>query len=99
MKTQSVILRCPQGLHLRVASEVSKIARQSGAAVHIRCDGCPNAGACQGLRLADACSVLQLLTLGAAAGTHLEIVAEGPEAQEDAVIHALAGVFEGGSGI
>jgi len=90
MKTQNVILRCENGLHLRIATEVSKIARQSGTAVHIRCAGCPKA---------DACSVLQLLTLGATTGTPLEIVAEGTEENESAVLHALTGVFENGGGI
>jgi phosphotransferase system HPr (HPr) family protein len=90
MKSQNVILRCEHGLHLRVATEVAKIARQSGTAVHIQCAGCPKA---------DACSVLQLLTLGAAAGTPLEIVAEGTAEKECAVIHALADVFENGGGI
>lgn len=90
MKTQNVILRCENGLHLRIATEVSKIARQSGAAVHIQCAGCPKA---------DACSVLQLLTLGATAGTSLEIVAEGTEEKESAVLHELADVFENGGGI
>ncbi|MDR2849273.1 MAG: HPr family phosphocarrier protein [Verrucomicrobiota bacterium] len=90
MKTHTVILRCQHGLHLRVASEVTKIAQKSGAAVHIQCDGCPRA---------DACSVLQLLMLGAPAGTPLEISADGPEENETAVLRALAGVFEGGSGI
>jgi len=90
MKTQNVIVQCEHGLHLRVASQVSKIARLSGASVHILCDGCPKA---------DACSVIQLLTLGAAAGTPLEIVAEGSDEKEDAVLHALADVFENGGGI
>jgi phosphotransferase system HPr (HPr) family protein len=75
---------------MRVASEISKIAQQSGAAVHIQCDGCPRA---------DACSVLQLLMLGATPGTPLEIVVEGPDENETAVLHALAGVFENGGGI
>lgn len=91
MKTQNVILQCAHGLHLRVASQVSKIAQQSGASVHIQCAGCPRA---------DACSILQLLTLGATAGTPLEIVAEGTDASnEAAVLAALAGVFENGGGI
>jgi phosphotransferase system HPr (HPr) family protein len=90
MKIQNVILRCEHGLHLRVASEVSKIAQRSGAAVHIQCAGCPKA---------DACSVIQLLMLGATPGTPLEIVAEGAEENERAVLHALIGVFENGGGI
>lgn len=88
MKSQNVIIRCEEGLHLRVASRVATIARQAGGAVHIRCAGCPRV---------NACSVLDLLTLGAAAGTPLEITADGPN--EAQVLHALAEVFEAGGGI
>jgi phosphotransferase system HPr (HPr) family protein len=90
MKTQSVTIQCENGLHLRVASQVSKIAMQSGASVHIRCAGCSNA---------DACSALQLLMLGATSGTRLEIEAEGSDANETAVLHALTQLFEHGGGI
>ncbi len=90
MKIRNVIVQCAQGLHLRVASQVSKIAQQSGTSVHIRCEGCPQA---------DACSVLQLLTLGAGAGTALEIEAVGADEKEAAVLRALADLFEQGGGI
>ena len=90
MKTQSVTIQCEHGLHLRVASQVSKIAQLSGASVHIQCAGCPKS---------TACSVLQLLTLGATEGTPLEIVAEGSAANETAVLQALANLFEHGGGI
>ncbi len=83
MKSQSVVVRCVEGLHLRVASQVAKIAQQSGASVHVRCGACHRA---------DACSALQLMTLGAAEGTALEIFADG--VNEDSVLLELAGVFE-----
>lgn len=90
MKIQNVTVLCENGLHLRVASQVSKIAQQSGTSVHIRCEGCPKA---------DACSVLQLLMLGASSGTVLEIEAVGSDDNEEAVLQALTTVFEQGGGI
>ena len=90
MKTQNVTVRCEHGLHVRVAAQVSKIAQQSGTSVHIQCAGCPKA---------DACSIIQLLMLGASVGTPLEIVAEGADDKETAVLQALAGIFENGGGI
>ncbi len=66
MKTQNVTVQCEHGLHLRVATQVSRIAQQSGTSVHIQCAGCPRA---------DACSVIQLLMLRASVGTPLEIEA------------------------
>ena len=88
MKRLNVTVLCEEGLHLRVASKVAKIAQRAGGSVHIRCEDCPKA---------NACSILELLTLGAAAGTPLEIVADGPN--EEAVLSDIADVFEGGSGI
>ncbi len=88
MTSRLVTVRCPQGLQLRVASSIVKIAQASAATVRVGCEGCPQA---------NACSPLQLLMLGATAGTTLEIAAEGPG--EDAVLAALADVFEQGGGI
>jgi len=88
MTSRLVTVRCPQGLHLRVASSIVKIAQASAATVRVGCEGCPQA---------NACSPLQLLMLGATAGTTLEIAAEGPG--EEAVLAALADVFEQGGGI
>lgn len=88
MTKKSVTVRCRQGLHLRVASTIAKIAQASAATVHVNCDGCPRA---------NACSVLQLLMLGATAGTTLEIEAEGPG--EETLLSALTEVFEEGGGI
>lgn len=87
IKKQTTV-RCPQGLHLRVASQVAKIAQASGNAVHIECEGCPRA---------DACSVIELLMLGATVGTTLQISAEGPA--EEAVAEEMAEFFEQGGGI
>ena len=90
MKTQNVIVKCEQGLRLRVASQVSNIARKSGVPVNIMCEDCPKV---------DACSVFQLLMIGAYARTSLEIEVEGPDEKADAVIQALTEVFENGGGI
>ena len=59
--------------------------------ISILCADCPKI---------DACSVFELLTLGATQGTPLEIEVEEPdESKADAVLHALAQVFEDGGGI
>lgn len=88
MISKLVTVRCAQGLHLRVASSIAKIALASTATGRVGCEGCPQASAC---------SVLQLLMLGATAGTTLEIAAEGPG--EETLLAALADVFEQGGGI
>ena len=87
MKSKNVIVLFEEGLHLRIASEVAKIAQRAGGSVQIRHNkGCPRA---------NACSVLELLTLGATAGTSLEIVADGPN--EEAVLRDLSDVFKQGA--
>ena len=88
MKTRQLIVQCEGGLHLRVAGQVVKAAQRHQSRLHVTCEGCTRA---------NACSILELLTLGASRGTPLEIVAEGPD--EDAALRALAEVFKEGEGI
>ncbi len=84
VKRQSITLQCQEGLHLRVASKVALIAQKAGGSVNIRSD--------KHRRAVNACSVLELLTLGATLGTPLEIVAECPN--EDHIVQELVGVFD-----
>ena len=88
MKARTVVVRCEHGLHARVAARVVKLAQNHEATVHIRCEGCPRA---------NACSILELMRLGAGVGTPLHLVAEGPD--EDAVMDAMTGVFQDGGGV
>ena len=88
MKTRQLTVQCEGGLHLRVAAQIVKQAQRHQATLHLRCEGCPRASAC---------SVFELLKLGAARGTPLEIVAEGPD--EEAALQAVCDVFESGAGI
>lgn len=88
MKTRQLIVECEGGLHLRVAAQIVKEMQQHLSTVHLQCAGCPRA---------NACSIFELLKLGAAKGTALEIVAEGPD--EDATLRALVEVFGEGAGI
>ena len=88
MKTRRLTVQCEGGLHLRVAAQIVKQAQRHQATVHLRCAGCPRA---------NACSIFELLKLGAAKGTPLEIVAEGPD--EEAALRALIELFGEGAGI
>ncbi len=88
MKTSQWVVQNEGGVHLRVAAEIVKTVQQHRSDVRVTCEGCP---------IANANSILQLLTLGAVKGTFLNVTAEGPD--EDATLHELSGVFEGGAGI
>ena len=81
-------MKCPNGLHLRVAAEVVKMTQDRDATVHLKCHGCPKV---------NACSILELLTLGASVGDQIELQAEGPD--EDDVVTDLTNLFEEGAGI
>lgn len=89
MTTRDIVVQCEHGLHLRVASSVAGVAREHlKTTVQLSCGNC---------RKANACSVLELLTLEAGKGTHLEVVTEGPD--EVGVMTALANIFDHGAGI
>jgi len=88
MKTQKWTIQCKGGLHLRVAAQIVKEVEQRQSEVHIRCKGCPHA---------DACSIFDLIRLGAVEGTPIEVQAEGPD--EEATLEALSTVFGNGGGI
>lgn len=88
MKSRTVTINCEHGLHVRVAAQVAKAAKNLDASVTIRCRDCPRA---------NACSIIQLLTLGAVQGVEVEIEADG--ADEDSALHAVAAIFEQGEGI
>ncbi|HPT17563.1 MAG TPA: HPr family phosphocarrier protein [Kiritimatiellia bacterium] len=88
MQTRQLTVQCEGGLHLRVAAQIVKQAQRHQAKVQLRCEGCP---------FASACSVFELLRLGAAKGTAVEIVADGPD--EESALQALCELFGGGAGI
>lgn len=83
MKKSNVIIRCKGGLHLRVAAQIVMEVQQRQSKVHLRCEGCP---------WANACSIFELLKLGASHGTPLEVVVDGTD--EDATLEALTAVLD-----
>lgn len=81
MKTTSVIVPWPQGLHLRAASQIVKVARSFRSQVQLQFDS----------TLADATSVLSLLLLEAGLGSQLVLHVTGEDEHE--VVQALQVVF------
>jgi phosphotransferase system HPr (HPr) family protein len=88
MKTKQMVIETKHGLHLRMAGAIAKLAGANDCRLRLSCDGCHHA---------DGCSVMQLLTLGAAQGTELEVQADGPD--EDRVLKGLSDIFHDGAGI
>ena len=84
----TVKINNPDGLHLRVASDVVRICQKHDAKVTLSCGDCPEA---------DGCSILSLLLLTAGEGETLTIKAKGNDAKK--VIKKISAYFTNGAGI
>lgn len=62
------------GIHARPSHAIVSAAVDFEATIELHCDG----------RVADACSILSVMTLGAAHGAEIEIHASGPQAEQAA---------------
>ncbi len=81
MKRASVWIPWSEGLHLRPASALVRLAQQFESAIRLQCNG----------RIADARSIVSILLLCAAANAPVEIEAVGED--EEIAIHAVKGLF------
>jgi phosphotransferase system HPr (HPr) family protein len=88
MKKKEMTLKNEHGLHLRVAGEIVKLVKSHECKLSLSCDGCKHV---------NACSIIQLLTLGATKGTRVEAHAEGPD--EEVVMAELSNILGDGEGI
>ena len=87
MKTGIVTVRNKEGLHLRKAAEIVRCAQRFESKVTL-CNQCTHA---------DACSIMQLLLLGAGQHTQLDVIAHGPDEKE--AVNSIIELFEDGGGI
>ena len=88
MKTTELTLKGKSGLHLRVAGEIVKLVKSHDCKLSMSCNGCKHA---------NACSILQLVSLEATQGTTVSVQAEGPDA--DIVMKELSMILGDGAGI
>ncbi len=87
MKRATATIHDPRGLHLTPSAKVVQCAQQFKSQITL----------CHNCKEADACSLLQILTLGAAFGADVEITARGPDELE--AIDRMIEVFADGGGI
>jgi len=87
MKDATVTVNNPHGLHMRVAAEVVRRCRGFESAITL----------CKDCTVADVCSIMQLVMLGAAKGSELKIIAAGGD--ESAAVRELSSFFSEGGGI
>ena len=81
---RTVVVRNPQGLHLRPADLLVKHASRYSSSVLLGREG----------QMADCKSILDILTLGAVQGTELRLTVEGSDAAQ--AIDAITELFENG---
>lgn len=87
MKSVNLKINNPHGVHLRVAAQVVKIARNSKSRIVLSKDG----------NYAEGDSILQLLILGAVKGSDIRVVAVGEDEQK--IIQEMSSLFSDGGGI
>ena len=88
MELRDIIVENPRGLHMRVAAEIVKIARDHGASVRISRDQ---------EKAADGNSIMELLLLDAGAGTSIRIEVDGVD--EKQIVQQISELFSDGAGI
>jgi phosphocarrier protein len=83
--TRHAVVRHAQGLHARPAELVARLARQFEATTTL----------CVGSQRIDAKSILDVLTLGAAAGTKIQVETHGADADQaaDELVRLLESEF------
>jgi len=87
-ETRKISINNPEGLHMRVASEVVRICQKHNAKVTFSCSDCADA---------DGCSILSLLMLTAGEGVDITVKVEGRDAKT--VIEKISAYFKDGAGI
>jgi phosphotransferase system HPr (HPr) family protein len=87
MKKATARIRDQRGLHLTPSAKVVQCAQQFKSQITL----------CHNCKEANACSLLQILTLGATYGADVEITVRGPDEEE--AIDRMIEVFADGTGI
>lgn len=87
MKKATARVQDRNGLHLTPSAKVVRCARQFKSQITL----------CHDCKEANACSILQILTLGAGFGAEVEITASGPDESE--AVNRMIEVFADGAGI
>lgn len=72
MEVKKIRITNPHGLHMRHAADVVARARKHRSRIFL----------CHKCKFADTCSILEVLTLGAAENDELALIADGPDEKE-----------------
>lgn len=81
MEVTKIKITEAEGLHLRTAADVTNLAGNYKSRILL----------CRGCKVADTCSIIQVLSLAAEEGSEIAVIAEGPDEQE--AIRGISGLF------
>ena len=81
-RSERVTVNCSEGLHARPADQFVRLAKRFQSVIEIEKDG----------KQVDGKSILSILTLAAAQGSELTILASGDDAEQ--AVEALVGLIE-----
>jgi phosphotransferase system HPr (HPr) family protein len=87
MRTKKVTVRTKNGLHMRIAGRIIDKSNSSGSKITFR----------KGREIADARSIIGLLTLAVTEGSEVEIAADGSDKEK--ILGELEQVLIDGAGI
>ncbi len=72
MEVKKIRISNPHGLHMRHAADVVQLAKKHKSRIFL----------CHNCKFADTCSILEILTLGAAENDELALIVDGPDEKE-----------------
>ncbi|MBI5788477.1 MAG: HPr family phosphocarrier protein [Candidatus Schekmanbacteria bacterium] len=81
MEIKRVTVSDPHGLHMREAVKVAELARKHKSKAYL----------CHKCKFANACSILEMVTLEATNGVNIAVIADGPDEKE--VIENICKLF------
>ena len=87
MEVTKIKVKNTSGLHLRAAAKIVGFTKSCKSKITL----------CHDCKCADSCSVLQLLSLGAARDSEISVIAQGQDEKE--VINKIGELFSDGAGI
>lgn len=83
---RTLLIVNPRGLHARASRKLAELALKYDARITVRREDSE----------ADGTSLMDLMMLGAGIGSEIEVIAEGPQAEE--ALNAIAALVEDGFG-
>jgi phosphocarrier protein len=87
MEITKIKVNDTKGLHMRNAAKIVQTAKKYKSKIYL----------CRNCKLADSCSILEVLTLAAVRNSEIGVIVEGPDEKE--ALKGIVELFSDGAGI